>query len=79
MSNSGGMKVDSGPTRALTNWDWDANHLHVQFTASTGVLPYGFDLYYTSPTGGSCDCYLDTGDDWYFLGSGTFTDQDLNP
>lgn len=75
--NNGGVMLNSGPNRSMTYWDWGANPFSVQFIVYNGLFYYRFDLYYTSPTGGSCDCYFYSSY-WISLGSGTFTDENLN-
>lgn len=77
-TNSGRIMVNSETNAALTYWSWDADPRRVQFIVySDYYFPFGFDLYYTSPTNGLCDGYR-YNFSWQFIGSGTFTDQDLN-
>lgn len=76
--NTGHVMVNAGTNSALTYWNWDPNPHRVQFIVnSDDYVPFGFNLYYTSPTNGLCDGYYDDGE-WQFIGSGTFTAQDLN-
>jgi cyclophilin family peptidyl-prolyl cis-trans isomerase len=77
--NSGHVQVNSGTNAVLTYWEWRTNHKLVGFDLwSDYYHPFGFDLYYDSPTNGLCDAYL-YNSGWQYVGSGTFTDQDLNP
>ncbi|MFA7368905.1 MAG: peptidylprolyl isomerase [Kiritimatiellales bacterium] len=76
--NSGRVTVDSAPNAALTYWEWDPVPVRVRFILQSDYYnPFGFDLYYTSPTNGTCDVYL-YNSGWQYFGAGTFTDQDLN-
>ncbi|MFA7257085.1 MAG: peptidylprolyl isomerase [Kiritimatiellales bacterium] len=80
--NSGRVRVNLATNAALTYWSWDATPYRVQFIVDSDYyFPFGFDLYYTSPTNGRCvGYYYNAG--WYYIGSdgeGTFTDVDLNP
>ena len=77
--NNGHIMVNSSTNASLTYWSWDPNPHRVQFIVESDYYhPFGFDLYYNSPTNGTCDAYwYNSG--WQFIGTGTFTDQDLDP
>jgi peptidyl-prolyl cis-trans isomerase A (cyclophilin A) len=77
--DSGRVRVNSETNAVLTSWDWRTNHKLVGFDLwSDYYPPLGFDLYYASPTNGTSDVYLyDSG--WKYQGTGTFTDENLNP